>query len=281
MKLKEKLAINFIRTKLRLLSIISKKKTAATIFELFCTPFLKSGTRSPAIFHAANLLNFTFEGRNIQGYQWNSEQPHKILILHGFGSAAHNFHHYVDAFVKKGYQVLAFDAPAHGNSEGSTINAMQYSQLIEQVIGRYGPVDGFLAHSLGGLALTLALENIPHSEKTRVVFIAPATETVTAIDEAFRLLQIDDAAIRQEFDNIILEISGHATEWFSIKRAIKKSNAGILWIHDEDDDITPLKDALLVKNEGHENIKFVITKGLGHRKIYRDEVIRNMVEQFL
>ena len=57
--------------------------------------------------------------------------------------------------------------------------------------------------------------------------------------------------------------------------------ATILWIHDEDDDITPLKDALKVKEQNFKNIEFVITKGLGHRKIYRDSNIKNMVVNFL
>ena len=153
--------------------------------------------------------------------------------------------------------------------------------MIQQVVSLYGPINGFLAHSFGGIALSLALEKTAHDENTKIVFIAPATETSTAIDSAFKMLQIDDDAIRQEFDNIIFEKSGHPTEWFSIKRAMKNIKASILWIHDEDDDVTPLKDALLVKEEGFSNIQFVITKGLGHRKIYRDNTIKNKVIEFL
>lgn len=281
MKLKENLAINYIRAKLKLISLVSKRKAAEKTFNLFCTPFIKSIDRSPAIFSSAEILNFTYNGLKIQCYRWNKDKPYKILILHGFGSAAHNFHQYVSAFAGKGYQVLAVDAPAHGSSEGSTINAMQYSQVIGEIIKAYGPINGFLAHSFGGLALSLALENVATDENTKVVFIAPATETVTAINDAFKFLQINDEGIRKEFDNIIIEISGHASEWFSMKRALENCKADILWIHDEDDDVTPLKDALLVKEEEHKNIKFVITKGLGHRKIYRDNAIKNMIEDFL
>lgn len=281
MKLKQKLAITYIKTKLKLLSIISKRKAAEKAFELFCTPFARVTNRPSAIFEAAELVTFTVNNTKIQGYRWNKDQPNKVLILHGFGSAAQNFGHYVTALVDKNYQVLAFDAPAHGNSEGSTINAMQYSQVIEEVNNLYGPINGFLAHSLGGLALSLAMENIPTTESTKVVFIAPATETVTAIDEAFKFLHIDDKGIRQEFDAIIQEISGHSTDWFSIKRAIKNNKASILWVHDEDDDITPIKDALAVKETGQKNIRFIITKGLGHRKIYRDIAIQKEVLQFL
>ena len=281
MQLKQKLAISYIRAKFKLVSVVSKRKTAELAFELFCTPFLKTANRTPAIFTTAEILHFKLNGLNVQGYRWNKDSAHKVLILHGFGSAAHNFHSYIIAMVKKGYQVLAFDAPAHGNSEGRTVNARQYSEMIEKAIGLYGPINGFLTHSFGGLALSLAMEKTPHDENTKIVFIAPATETTTAVDSAFKLLKIEDAGVREAFDKIIFEKSGYPTAWFSIRRAIQNIKATILWIHDEEDDITPWKDALKIKQEGFTNIKFIVTKGLGHRNIYRDSSIKKEVVQFL
>ncbi len=62
---------------------------------------------------------------------------------------------------------------------------------------------------------------------------------------------------------------------------MRNINASILWLHDEDDDITPLEDALKVKHENFPNIRFVITKGLGHKKIYGDGAIKKEVLEFL
>jgi alpha-beta hydrolase superfamily lysophospholipase len=149
------------------------------------------------------------------------------------------------------------------------------------VIELYGPVNGFIAHSFGGIALSLAMEKIPHDENTRIVFIAPATETTTAIDSAFKLLQINDKVIRAEFDQIIFEKGGYPVKWYSIKRAMKNIAANILWIHDEDDDVTPFADALKVKEVGFKNIEFIITKGLGHRNIYRNKSVQKKVTDFL
>lgn len=281
MKLKEKLAIQYIRTKLILLSLVSKRKSANKTFEIFCTPFTRSASKPTTLFVAAEKLQFMFDGLKIRGYRWKKNKPNKILILHGFGSAAHNFQPYIAALINKSYQVCAFDAPAHGLSEGKTINALQYSKMIEEIDRLFGPFNGFIAHSLGGLALSLALENIKHDFNTKVVFIAPATETTSAADEAFKILGLSDKAVRQEFDNIIKERSGHSIEWFSIRRAIKNSSANIMWIHDEDDKVTPVKDVLLVQKDAQENIKFFITRGLGHRKIYRDKDVKNRVEEFL
>lgn len=281
MKLKQRLVFGYIRAKFKMYTLVSKRKAAEKAFELFCTPFMKARIRVPVIFEKADHLQFKLNGLKVNGFRWNEGKPHTVLILHGFSSAAHKFHQYVSPLLDKGYQVLAFDAPAHGRSEGTRINAMEYCAMIEEVIRLYGPVNSFLAHSFGGIALSLALEKINANENMKAVFIAPATETCTAVDIAFNILQIKDAEVRKEFDNIIFEKSGQVTEWFSIKRAMGNIRAAILWIHDEEDDITPYEDALKVKDQHFPNIQFVTTKGLGHRKIYGDYAIKNRVLEFL
>ncbi len=281
MKLVQKLGIKYIRLKFKALSFISKRKTAEQAFKLFSTPLFKSATKKPTIFKWAENLQLKVNRTTVKGFRWNHKRPNRVLILHGFSSCAYKFNTYVAPLLEKGYEVIAFDAPAHGSSGGKTVNAVEYAEMIEKIIKMYGPINGYLAHSFGGIALALALEKTKHDANTKVVLIAPATETATAIDGAFTLLRLNDKTIRKEFDNIIIEKSGYHPKWFSIKRAMQHIKAAVLWIHDEDDDITPVDDALKVKEKNFANIQFVITKGLGHRRIYRDETIKKMVVDFL
>ena len=62
---------------------------------------------------------------------------------------------------------------------------------------------------------------------------------------------------------------------------MKHIRAKVLWVHDEDDDTTPLSDVLKVKAENYPNIEFSITKGLGHRRIYRDNKVTKTIIDFL
>jgi len=175
---------------------------------------------------------------------------------------------------------LAFDAPAHGRSGGKKINAPLFKRTILEVNKKYGPVQSFMAHSFGGLAVSLALEELSHTKDFRVALIAPATETSTAIKSFFKFLQLDPA-ILPEFEKIILNTGGVSSDWYSIKRAMKHIRARVLWFHDEDDEITPLSDVLKVKALQYPNIDFVITKGLGHRRIYRDNHVAKEIIDFL
>lgn len=211
-------------------------------------------------------------------YRWNTEASTKVLMIHGFESAAGNFQHFVKPLVAKGYQVIAFDAQAHGKSDGRTITLPEFEANIHAVYHQYGPFQSYIAHSFGGLALMHFCEKLAAAFSPNIVLIAPATESVSAINRFFRILQLNNR-IRKQFDELVEAKAGVPTENLSIKRAVAHISFPILWFHDREDPITPFCDVQKVQNEGHENIKFVITEGLGHRKIYRDaRVVQQIVE---
>ncbi len=280
MKLTQRLALSYIRTKFKLLSTISKKKAAEKAFKLFCTPQSRNKKTLPKIFEQAEKLQFTLNGNHVRGWRWNHPAQRKVLILHGFESSAINFDRYIRPLTKKGYEVLAFDAPAHGRSSGHSITAPLYKQMITEIYRKYGPVQSYMAHSFGGLAICLALEEIDHHDDYRLVLIAPATETPTAIDSFFKFLRLDPS-LRGEFENIITRNGGQNSSWYSIRRAMKHIRARVLWFHDEMDDTTPITDVFKVREENRANIQFVITSGLGHRRIYRDNKVSRAAVEFL
>jgi pimeloyl-ACP methyl ester carboxylesterase len=280
MKLGQKIAINYIRAKLNLLAVLSKKKAAKKAFDLFCTPLKKSKKELPPVFDKAEKLSIAIKGNMIRGFRWNKGGIKKVLLLHGFESSSKNFEAYINPLIDKDYEVLAFDAPAHGISGGKQITLPLYIETIQTIYLKWGPVQSFMAHSFGGLAVTHFMETIPHDINTRLALIAPATETKTAIDTFFRFLQLGND-VRKEFEKIILQKSGIQPDFFSIPRAVAQLTASILWVHDRYDDVTPLKDVEPVMEKHYPNLQFLITTGLGHRKIYRDSQVIDAVVEFL
>lgn len=277
MKLAQKLVIGYYRAKLKMLSAVSKRKAAQSAFTLFCTPLRKSRSKNTP---TGELLHFNINGYEIFGQRWNHPSAKRALVVHGFESSSKNFEKYIDGLVKKGYEVLAFDAPAHGDSSGKRITLPLYVATIAKIHELYGPIDAYIGHSFGGLVLSHFLEKHDHSKNIKVVFIAPATETVTSMRLFFNFLRLDEG-VRKEFEQLILERFGHASDYYSMRRTMKHVKARVLWFHDENDELTPLADALKVRDDGHDNIRFSISKGLGHRRIYRDNNIFNETMDFL
>ncbi len=279
-KLGRSLATGYYRTKFKLLSAVSKKKAAEIAFELFCTPQFHYKKSLPRNFADAEKLELSVHGETARGYRWNKGGARKVLIAHGFNSSVASFDHFIRPLIKKGYEVLAFDAPAHGYSTGKKINAIIYKEMILLINERFGPIKSFMGHSFGGLGLGLALEEIPHDESYRLVLIAPATETATAIDFFFSFVKLGDG-VRKEFNELIYDVQKKPVTWYSLSRVIPKIRAHIRWFHDEDDDITPWHDARKVMEQNYPHVDFVITKGLGHRRIYRDQKISRSIIEFL
>ncbi|RYY40755.1 MAG: alpha/beta fold hydrolase [Chitinophagaceae bacterium] len=280
MSFKKRLALSFIRTRFGLLHFFSPRKAVEAAFHLFTTPQYRNRKELPALYEAAESLQFRFQEFDIQGYRWNAAAPRRVLVLHGFESSFVNFEQYVQPLVDRGFCVLGFDAPAHGRSSGHQMNVRIYMEFIEAIRDRFGPIDRFMGHSLGGLSLCLALEEQGHTEGARAVLIAAATETRTAIDMYFNIVRLP-RAMRPAFDQFIADRGGHPVEWFSVARAIRNLPIPILWVHDEDDELTPLSDVEPVRRAGLPNVQFVITKGLGHRRIYRDGGVAQKVIDFL
>lgn len=279
MQLAQRLVIGYYRVYLSVLSFFSKRKAAQAAFNLFSTPFTSKIKKTPAVFKQAEKLLITCGAYQLVGYRWNHPQPKRILLIHGFSSTIKKFDHFVMPLVKKGYEVLAFDAPAHGESSGARVNALDFKEALAAVYRELGPIHGFIAHSFGGLAVSLLLEEISSNEAQKLVLIAPATETTTALNSFCKFLKIQpevQVAIRQ----LIYNKKQRWPEWYSIRRALQHIHADVLWIHDRDDDVTPWADAERVQEDAHTHVRFLLTKGLGHRRIYRDNQVKKAVFDF-
>jgi pimeloyl-ACP methyl ester carboxylesterase len=252
---------------------------AKTAMHVFTTPYRKPRPFTPPIFHSAEQFHILVNNFKINGYRWQKDADKKILIVHGFESKAFNFDRYVTPLIEKGYGVFAMDAQAHGLSEGKTITLPEYMAMLIELEKQVGHFDGYVSHSFGGIAVCLFQESF-NNPLAKLVLIAPATETSTAIKLFCNFLNLKES-LRLAIHEYVFIKSGFSVEHFSIKRIAPNLTNPILWIHDEDDDITPISDMKPILDSKQPNISFLITRGLGHRRIYKDSNVVNRVIEFL
>ena len=282
MKLAQRLVIGYYKTKLNAIAMVSPAKAAEAAFRLFCTPYSgKPRRKRPPVFHHGEKLQFTTDAIRINGYRFTAENGHgkKLLIVHRFDSCMYKFDRYISPARREGWDVYTFDAPGHGTSEGKYLNAVSYSEMILEAEKTFGPFDAIMAHSIGGLAASLAWEKIPTSGR-KMILIAPATETNSAIHNFFSLIKVNPA-IRTELEKLIIELAQQPLSYFSVRRAVKNIPASILWLHDEDDRICPYADVLPIQADARPNIQFYTTKGLGHSRIYKENKVKKAILAFL
>ena len=281
LKLAQRIILKYYKTKLKVLEKFAPEKAAEHAMQLFFTPYTnQSNLERPAIFHKAEKLSFNFQGNMLHGFRWLSSKPNSktILICHGMNSCSYRFEKYIQLLHLEHFNIIAFDAQAHGQSEGKILNALIYSEIILEVEKLYGPVNGILAHSIAGMATCFAIEKTKDQNK-KVVLIAPATETVTAVDNFFEMLHLKKS-FRKVFDETVEKIRGLPPHWYSVTRAVQNFHSPLLWIHDTEDTMCPYKDTLAVQQMQLPNIQFITTNGLGHNKIYRDKNVQKKVIDF-
>lgn len=278
----QKLAINYYRAKLNLLNVVSPSFAAYQAIDLFTRPYGKPRKpRKSGWFQKAEPLILVTNRLKITGFRWraNRENDKKILIIHGFAGSVSSFDRYLSGLLNRGYDVYAYEAPGHGNSEGERLNAHLYAQVLQDIMVAHGPFDGFMAHSLGGLSLMLALHENPPENEPLIALIAPATESTTAADKFFEFLQLPDS-LRKTFEDQIKKRTGKSLEWFSIRRVLPQIKARILWLHDASDTTTPIGDVYPLLQLPLPNVHFHFTEGLGHSGIYKDNNVKRKILEF-
>lgn len=281
LKLTQRIAIKYYKAKIKTIGLISKKLAAQKALTLFCTPFSgKPKRKEPPIFHSAKKIFCYHNKLKLTGWQWTPKNINgkKILIAHGFDSCSYKFEKLVQHLLLNGFTVIAFDAPAHGLSDGKTTNALEYKKAIIEINKQYGLFYCIIGHSLGGLAAALAAEEIQLLQK--LILIAPATETKRALDNFFKYVPLGND-IKIEIEKIIFNLEQKPVSYYAVSRSVQQISTSVLWVHDKHDWICPYEDVKPVEDLKLKHIHFYLTNGLGHNKIYRNDKVLSNINQFL
>lgn len=108
------------------------------------------------------MKNFILTGRDdvkITGYEWNVENPEKIVcIIHGIGEYAKRFEEVADIFNRNKIAVFALDLRGHGKTDGVRGHTAPRNMVLEDVdklilyaMEKYPDIKICLyGHSMGG-----------------------------------------------------------------------------------------------------------------------------------
>ena len=94
------------------------------------------------------MKNFILTGRDdvkITGYEWNVENPEKIVcIIHGIGEYAKRFEEVADIFNRNKIAVFALDLRGHGKTDGVRGHTAPINMVLEDVdkLILYGEISG-------------------------------------------------------------------------------------------------------------------------------------------
>lgn len=244
---------------------------------LFLTPRRhETPARERAWLQSASLRETEVSGHQVAVYTWGRGRP--VVLVHGWEGRATQMGALATAIADAGYRAVAFDAPAHGRSDGRTSSMRLFIDTLQAVAAEEGPLAAVVGHSMGSGACTVALAEGLAAE--RAVLISSPTHLDNVIANFTRLTGLPQAV--QERFRRRMEARHGADIWQRYSPIERAPSIGVpaLIVHDRDDDEIPPAEAAQLQS-AWPGAALVMTRGLGHRRILRDAEVARAIVAFL
>lgn len=268
----------FALNTLRIASHIVPELAARYALRLFSTPRrIPYSESAKQLFTSVNRFPVAYKGRTLAVYEWGEGDEPAVLLVHGWDSNASALRAYIAPLVERGFRVVAFDAPAQGQSTGSQTNLVDNAGAIAHIIATCGPIYAIIGHSMGGAAAMTALDFHRDLGVARVVLNGSPNEVTGFVRGFARMLNLSDAALRAMIHQMEARFH-YPLSHFSAKRVAAELNLPGLVIHDRGDTVVPYSDAEKIVSKWS-NAKLITTEGLDHRGMLTNpEIIKQVVD---
>jgi pimeloyl-ACP methyl ester carboxylesterase len=222
-------------------------------------------------------------GHTVVGQVWG-EGP-VVYLQHGWGGRRQQLGALVGPLVAAGHRVVAFDAPSHGESGPGPsgprrANALEFADALAAVAAATGPAHAVVAHSMGCLATTIALQD--GLAAGQVVFVAPMAGIEPYIEPFAGQLGFGPR-IRERMVGRTEARIGRPLAAFdvpAIAARLPQPRSALLLVHDTGDPETPWSDSTAIA-KAWPGARLVSTTGLGHRRVLRDPAVVAEVAAFV
>ncbi|MFK7814741.1 MAG: alpha/beta fold hydrolase [Gammaproteobacteria bacterium] len=273
-----------------LFSIISPSLTAKIAWPFFCKPRIQkkplSKTESKLI-QQAKQYYVDSENYKIAVYEWgnsdHSDPKKTILFTHGWGGHALNFSFIIAKLVKGGFNVVAFDSPAHGKSSGNITNLLHNTKALLSVCEHIPSVSVLVGHSFGAMANAYALEltnsTTRFSNIDRLILIAGPNK-LTDIFASFTQAMGLSNGVLKIFHQKLEVIAKRNIESMSTVEFLRNYDGETLVIHDHNDRIVPFEEAEIIANEVISATLFATTE-CGHFRILGAKSVISKIFDFI
>lgn len=260
----------------QILSVIFPKTIAHTAQMLFLTP--EKIARPPSEMDYFNSSKKYKIDDRIAAFEWGQPQNPLVVLVHGWAGRGTQMAAFADPLVKKGFRVVAVDGPAHGDSAGQFTHVGEYSQFMIDIQKTLGPYHAVIAHSFGaGCAVLAASRGL---DVKKIIMVAGPSRYEIVVKNYLEAIKLSSKA-REYFITTLGE---------RVKLPISEMNVGVIGnqlphlkamvVHDKEDKEVTVRAAEDIK-KNWPSINYLMTTGLGHRRILKDPFVVNEVTEFI
>ncbi|UVJ39860.1 alpha/beta fold hydrolase [Arthrobacter sp. CJ23] len=261
---------------------LSPRLAAELAFPLFMRVGRRVRVREEDLFthDSARRRDITVDGKRVAVYEWGRGNK-TVLLVHGWQGRASQFAALVRELRAEGLAVVAFDAPANGDSEGRGTYILDYIEAIRQL----QPEEGFhaiVAHSFGVLAALSAVnEGVKAHRMVGIAGVADAGYLVDSFAAQLALRPGTTTALRQVFQRRVFPDGPDIFERFSGVGHPLPAGLPLLLVHDEADAVVSPGQSQRLAAAHPGRSQLLAATALGHTRILAADLTLEAVTRFV
>lgn len=275
------LMVRTIRFAFNSIGRVFPDKASEIALYFFSKPRIRAKHKfSDAIIESAKTSDILIDDISIRLYEWG-EGDKTVVLAHGWESRGTALRAYIPNLLDAGFKVVAFDAPAHGDSGGKHASLVSFGEVLKTIIEQNGRIHGLIAHSFGGPACIYAMSQLPtRLTIPRVVMVACPSAISVPIQNAINFMNLPQS-ITSRFIKRLEDILQQPLEKATIPHFANSVNIKkMLIVHDIHDEAVPI-DSAIANSKAFKQSQLLTTDGLGHSKILKDKQVIDRVTNFV
>jgi pimeloyl-ACP methyl ester carboxylesterase len=271
----EKLVLTSIQNGIRILGWISPSLAGLWAARLFTTPqyIERPGWEKELIARSTPMIL----KNGLHAWSWGKPENPKVLLVHGWQGRGTQLGKLIDPLVAKGFQVIAIDGPAHGDSPGKRTNVKFYADALLEVDRDIGPFYAFVSHSFGAGATAIALS--AGLKLKKVILVASPADLKWVRDDYSRVMKLSPR-VGQAFQGRLEKWAGVKIKDVDIAKMGHKIGIPALIVHDPQDKEIAFHNAEIIA-ENWKSSQLLVLHGVGHRRILKAPEFIGAVSDFL
>ncbi len=199
------------------------------------------------------------------------------VLTHGWSGSSSQFYPLMEHIANQGFTALAYDHPAHGQSEGVYGHIPAFVLGLEAVLDSLEDVAGIVGHSMG----TVSAIECRHQKLVDkpMMLIAPVLDY---LNNLFGSVERSGYSMRL-FNAVVDKVQTqyrYPLQSIDPIGKLKLRTAETIIVHDEGDKFTPFSISEKVAQET-DNVSIVATQGQGHGRVMKCQQVMDSFDRLV
>ena len=168
-------------------------------------------------------------------WTWGTSDAPLVILAHGWAGRAAQLGAFAEPLVAAGFRVVAFDAPAHGESPGREAHVPMLAECILEIATQQGGLRAVIGHSAG--AASVALATLMGLEPRGLVLLAPPLSHRRRVERVADRYELA-SEVRTAFFAAAERRGGWKDADVDMRVVARRAPCPALVLHDPEDDYT-------------------------------------------